>query len=91
MKAPCCFKLLIFISVSECLSFKNKKGSTQELALDEDFMKIDLPGITIAFSLIRFKSMGFQATLTPEQNIQTVLFQNKWPIQKQIFQSTIHL
>ena len=67
MKAPCCFKLLIFILVSECSSFKNERGSTHELTLDEGLMKIDLPGITIAF----FGSRGFPATVT---DIQTVLF-----------------
>ena len=54
MQVPCCFQVLIFILVSECSSFKNERGSTQELALDEELMKIDLPGIAIAFFLDPF-------------------------------------
>ena len=55
MKAPCYIKLLIFILVSECSSFKNERESTQELALDKGLMKIDLPGIPIPWlTRIRF-------------------------------------
>ena len=75
MGVPCCFKVLIFILVSECSSFKNERDSTHELALDEGLMKIDLLGITIAvFGSVLNPRLFKLRNVTSWPDIQTVMF-----------------